>query len=52
MQRLKKIGRNILQYITPKLSQFRLIPPPTIRENGISVTIRIKNEIDWIGKIN
>lgn len=36
--------RNVIS-LGPKL---KLIPPPTRRENGISVTIRVKNEIDWI----
>lgn len=48
MRRLKEFGTSILRQASIQLVKFKVKPPPTIRENGISVTIRVKNEAEWI----
>ena len=46
---MKRFGMKILGNISSNLIKFKLIPPPLMRENKISVTIRVKNEAEWIG---
>ncbi len=48
MWKIKQFGKDLLRNLMSQTSRFKFIPPPTQRENGISLTIRVKNEIDWI----
>jgi len=38
----------MLSILLSELPKFRFLPPPTFRENGISVTIRVYDESEWI----
>lgn len=48
MQNIKELGKTLIRNVCANFTKLRLIPPPLMRENKISVTIRVKNEVDWI----
>ena len=48
MYHLKTAGKRILRETGSKVTNFKLISPPTMREDKINLTTRVKNEKHWI----
>ncbi len=48
MEKIWQFGKKIVRNFASSFTRLKLIPPPSIRENKVSVTIRVKNEVDWI----